>query len=191
MSLTPGFADPVLGAQSCFRALLTAMSRPGLVQTIGGLADPPPGLDIATAGAALTLLDAETPLHHDAGAAANEWLAFHAGCPMAETPAEAAFVIATGEAPSLAVLNAGTDEIPESGATIIIQVKSLTEGSGWRLTGPGIEREHRLAVEGLPAGFAADRAKLARHFPRGVDVVLCAGDKLAAIPRTTRIEETR
>ena len=35
--LTPGFAAPVPAAQSCFRALLEAMSRPGLIQTLTAL----------------------------------------------------------------------------------------------------------------------------------------------------------
>ena len=35
------------------------------------------------------------------------------------------------------------------------------------------------------AAWAANRAR----FPRGVDVVLCAGDRIAALPRSVTIEE--
>jgi alpha-D-ribose 1-methylphosphonate 5-triphosphate synthase subunit PhnH len=43
-------------------------------------------------------------------------------------------------------------------------------------------------VAGLPLEFwDAARANAAR-FPRGVDLLLCAGDRLAALPRTTRVE---
>lgn len=190
MSLTPAFADPVLGAQACFRALLEAMSRPGRVQSVSGPAEPPPGLDAATAAAALTLLDAETPLWHDAGPEAGEWLAFHTGCPIVADPGEADFLIATGAPPALAALRTGSDEAPQEGATLILQLASLAEGAGLTLSGPGIEREHRLAAA-LPAPLLGQRAALARLFPRGIDLVLCAGERLAAIPRTTIIEEAR
>ena len=104
-------------------------------------------------------------------------------------PTDAAFVLAAGAPPALATLNAGTEEEPERGATLIIQVAALEEGRGWRLTGPGIEHEHRLHVEGMPAGFIAEWVANRALFPRGVDVVLCAGDRLAALPRTVAITE--
>ena len=50
-------------------------------------------------------------------------------------------------------------------------------------------QQHRLQVEGLPQAFLADWATNGARFPRGIDLVLCAGDRLAALPRTTRIEE--
>ena len=74
-------------------------------------------------------------------------------------------------------------------STPAAQVAALEAGSGWRLRGPGIEHEHRLAVQGLPADFLAQwQANLAR-FPRGADLVLCCGETLAALPRGTMIEE--
>jgi alpha-D-ribose 1-methylphosphonate 5-triphosphate synthase subunit PhnH len=186
--VTPGFADPVLGAQAAFRAVLEATSRPGRVQRIAGLAPPAP-LAPAAAAALLALADPATPVWTDAGEEARAWLAFHAGCPFAAAPEHAAFVLATAAPPPLARLQAGSEEEPERGATLILQLAGLAEGRGWRLTGPGIEREHRLAAEGIPPGFAAERAALAPLFPRGVDVLLCAGEALAALPRTTRLEE--
>lgn len=186
--IRPAFAEPVLDSQSCFRAVLEAMSRPGRVQRLTMPLDAPAPLAPASAAVLLTLVDSEAPLWLDAGAEAEGWIRFHAGCAL--VPAgEAFFLLATGTPPCLADLRQGSDESPQDGATLIIQVESLEDGAGWQLTGPGIEKEHRLAVTGLPAGFVAERAKLARNYPRGVDVILCAGDRLAALPRTTRIEE--
>jgi alpha-D-ribose 1-methylphosphonate 5-triphosphate synthase subunit PhnH len=189
MSLTPGFADPVPAAQACFRALLEAMARPGRVQRLAELPDAPAPLVPAAAAALLTLADAETPVWTDAGPAAEQWLRFHAGCPLVTDPAAAAFLLATGTPPALATLDPGIEEEPHRSATLILQVAALAEGDGWALSGPGIETVHRLCVAGLHAGFAADWAANAARFPRGVDVVLCAGPHLAALPRTTRIEE--
>jgi alpha-D-ribose 1-methylphosphonate 5-triphosphate synthase subunit PhnH len=189
LGLTPAFADPVLGAQGCFRALLEAMARPGRPQRITGPATPPAPLGAAAAAALLTLADADTPVWTDAGAAAEAWLRFHAGCPLVADPAAAGFLLATGTPPALATLAQGSEEEPHRSATLLLQVAGLQEGSGWRLTGPGIEREHRLRVQGLPADFTTQWAANRAGFPRGVDVVLCAGEWLAALPRTTRVEE--
>jgi alpha-D-ribose 1-methylphosphonate 5-triphosphate synthase subunit PhnH len=86
-------------------------------------------------------------------------------------------------------LDPGTDEEPERGATLILEVTSLQEAPGWLLSGPGIRDTHRLRVEGAPAGFLLDWAANRARFPRGVDVILCAGTRIAALPRTVRIEE--
>ncbi len=82
----------------------------------------------------------------------------------------------------------GTDEEPESSATLILQVAALGEGRRLVLSGPGLEGEAALFVAGLPDGFVAEWAANRRRFPRGVDVILCAGDQLAALPRTVGIE---
>ena len=53
----------------------------------------------------------------------------------------------------------------------------------------GIAGTAALTVAGLPGGFWAQRTALAPLFPRGLDVVLTCGGRLAALPRTTRTEE--
>lgn len=187
--LTQGFTDPVLDAQATFRAVLEATSRPGRIQRAGtGLAPPAP-MNRAAAAVLLTLADADTPLWHDAGTEAEAWLRFHGGAPVADAAAAAAFVLATGTPPALATLAQGNEEEPQGGATLVLQVAALIEGEGWRLTGPGIECEHRLRVEGLPDGFLAAWAANRAGFPCGVDVLLCAGDRLAALPRSVMIAE--
>ncbi|WP_240046754.1 phosphonate C-P lyase system protein PhnH [Paracraurococcus ruber] len=183
-----GFADPVLDAQACFRAVLEAMARPGRVHRVAAPPEPPAPLAAAAAAVLLTLADADTPAWLDAGAGAEAWLRFHAGCPLAASPAQAGFVLACGAPPRLAALAQGTEEEPHRSATLILQVKALEPGAGWRLTGPGIEREHRLLVEGMPPDFPAQWAANRAGFPCGVDVILCAGDRLAALPRTTALE---
>jgi alpha-D-ribose 1-methylphosphonate 5-triphosphate synthase subunit PhnH len=181
----PGFADPVLNAQACFRAVLEAMSRPGRVQPVVVPPEVPPGLSPAAAAVLLTLVDAATPLRLAAGAEAEAWVRFHCGCPFLRD--NASFVLDPGA--TLMELDPGTDEEPERGATLILEVAELEEGNGWRLRGPGIADEHRLRVCGAPPGFAADWARNHARFPRGADAILCAGTRIAALPRSIRIEE--
>lgn len=181
----PGFVDPVLDAQGCFRAVLQAMSRPGTVQDIVAPPELPPGLSPAAAAVLLTLVDATTPLRLAADAEAAAWLRFHCGCPLVSEGA--AFVL--DPAASLRDLDAGTDEEPHRSATLILEVAGLAEGAGWRLTGPGIRDAHRLRVAGAPAGFVAEWALNHARFPRGVDVVLCAGTRIAALPRSVTVED--
>jgi alpha-D-ribose 1-methylphosphonate 5-triphosphate synthase subunit PhnH len=181
----PGFADPVLESQACFRAVLEAMSRPGRILPVVPPPELPPGLSPAAAAVLLTLVDAATPLRLAAGAEAESWVRFHCGCPLVVDGA--AFVL--DPAAALLELDPGTEEEPERGATLILEVASLEASAGWRLTGPGIEAEHRLKVAGAPAGFVADWARNRARFPCGVDAILCAGSRIAALPRTVRIEE--
>ena len=204
--LAPGFADPVHDAQAVFRAVLRAMSRPGEVQDLSlafgpGFAPPVP-LAPASAAACLALLDLDTRLWLDGGgrdvAAALAYLSFHTGAPRTETTAEADFAVVTDGAmtPRLNCFSVGTDELPERSTTLIVQVAALESGDadgagegGWRLTGPGIDGRAYLSVDGLRKGLAGELALNSELFPRGVDLILCAGPRLVALPRTTRIEE--
>lgn len=182
----PGFADPVHDSQACFRAVLDAMARPGQVHTITAVLSPPPGLAPATAAVLLTLADADTPIWLDgAMAAAQGWIAFHCGAPIG-APGAAALACAAGPV-RLADFQAGSDDAPELGATVILQVGSLTSGAGFTLAGPGLAAPASLTVDGLPDGFVAQWAANRALFPRGVDMILCAGDKVAALPRTVAI----
>jgi alpha-D-ribose 1-methylphosphonate 5-triphosphate synthase subunit PhnH len=188
MSLdVPGFADPVLGAQSSFRAVLAAMSRPGTLHAAGETLTPPAPLDPATSAVLLTLIDAETPLHAAQGTEpAQDWIAFHTGAPFADR--QAPFVLAL-DMPPLATLNPGTDDAPEDSATLILQVASLGEGTPYRLAGPGLAHPAVLLVEGLPPDFVARWNANHALYPRGIDLILCAGSTLTALPRSLRITE--
>jgi alpha-D-ribose 1-methylphosphonate 5-triphosphate synthase subunit PhnH len=185
----PGFADPVGEAQATFRAVLDAMARPGGLHQVADWLTAPPPLDQTTAAVLLTLVDNETPLWLDGAAvAAREWLAFHCGAVVVEAMDQAAFAVALS-LPDLAALSPGSHEAPEASATLILQVDTLGCGRRYRLSGPGLREPAILAAQGLPHRFVADWQRNHALYPRGVDVILCAGSTLAALPRSVSIEE--
>jgi alpha-D-ribose 1-methylphosphonate 5-triphosphate synthase subunit PhnH len=185
----PGFVDPVGEAQATFRAVLDAMSRPGRLHQVGeGLSAPVP-LDSATAAILLTLVDNETPLWLDpTAAAARDWLAFHCGAMVVDAPGNAAFALALS-LPDLSLLSAGSHEAPERSATLILQIAALGKGTQYRLFGPGLREPMVLAATGLPTNFVQAWRQNHALYPRGVDIVLCAGRMLTALPRSVSIEE--
>lgn len=184
----PGFADPVRDSQACFRAVLDAFARPGSIHGVGAPLEPPAPLCRATAAALLTLVDGDTPLWVDeAAGAAWDWIAFHCGAVRAGMGA-AGFGLALGGV-RLAGFAAGSDDAPEDGATVVMQVAALGAGRRLRLSGPGLQHPALFAVDGVADGFVAEWAANRALFPRGVDLVLCAGDRLAGLPRSVTIEE--
>jgi alpha-D-ribose 1-methylphosphonate 5-triphosphate synthase subunit PhnH len=185
----PGFADPVGEAQATFRAVLDAMARPGRLQQAGERLAAPAPLDPATAATLLTLIDNETPLWFDHSAVpARGWLAFHCGAIIVDGPERATFALALS-LPDLTTLSAGTHEAPESSATLILQIAALGSGTRYRLSGPGLREPTLLAAAGLSREFTAAWQQNHALYPRGVDVVLCAGTTLTALPRSVSIEE--
>ena len=187
-TLSAGFADPVTDAQHCFRAVLEAMSRPGTVLQ-AGVEQPPPGLSRASAAVLLSLIDHETPLWLDPAAdAAWDWIAFHCGAPRTADLALAQFALAL-ILPDLSGLNTGTHETPETSTTVIAEVASLSAGHRYRLSGPGLRVPKIIAVDGLPRDFVEAWRRNHGVYPCGVDLILCAGDMVTALPRSVAIEE--
>lgn len=192
--MQPGFGDPVFDSQAVFRALLHAMSRPGMVNTLDIDLAPPAPLSPAAAAVCLTLADLDTPVWVTPGTPGNalSYLRFHCGCPMVENPAHAAFALITDgdHLPDLTRFSLGTQEYPDRSATLIIQVSGLeaVRTGGVRLTGPGIESMNRLAVRGLSDDFWAAFAANHQQYPLGWDVVFATEDRIASLPRSTRTE---
>jgi alpha-D-ribose 1-methylphosphonate 5-triphosphate synthase subunit PhnH len=189
-----GLADPVLDSQRIFRALLDAMANPGRIVELPGPESGMPPVHAAAAAVCLALLDLDTSVWLDERAARGgmaEFVRFHCGCQIVAAPEQARFalVLDTDAMPALARFDAGTDEFPDRSATVIVQTRGFSAGSGRRLTGAGIAGEARLDVSGLTAAFW--RALDANHalFPRGVDVLLTDGARLVALPRTTKVED--
>jgi alpha-D-ribose 1-methylphosphonate 5-triphosphate synthase subunit PhnH len=185
--LSPGFADPVADAQMCFRAVLDAMARPGRVLAVGLVSTPTP-LCASAAAVLLTLADHETPLWLDEAAAPSRvWISFHTGAPIV-SPETAMFVLAFS-LPDLDGLAKGSDELPETSATVILQVKSLTTGRRFVLEGPGLREPGTVTVDGLPPDFVTIWQQNHGLYPRGIDLILCCGHQLTALPRSVSIRE--
>jgi alpha-D-ribose 1-methylphosphonate 5-triphosphate synthase subunit PhnH len=186
------FGDPPLASQAAFRAALDALARPGRIQRVLSDAQHPSGAAASAAALALALLDPDCTLWlapRLAQGSAAAWLRFHTGCRIVSQLCEAQFLWSDADQlPPLQTLAQGSEFEPEAAATCFVQVDALQTGAGWRLNGPGIERTELLTVCGLDAAFVAQWRANHASFPRGVDLLLCAGDCVAGLPRTTAIE---
>ncbi len=187
-----GFSDKVSSAQGAFRSVLDAMARPGLAPAIEVDFEAPAGLGPAMAALALTLFDHDTPVWRDEalnGEAVARWMRFHTGAPLTGDPAQAAFAL-IGDPSKLSGFDRfalGTSDYPDRSTTLILQVASLTTGAPLLLRGPGIKGEAVLAPDPLPPGFLSMCEANHVLFPRGVDLVFCTAEGIAALPRTTRV----
>lgn len=209
-----GFASPAQASQSVFRSVLDAVSRPGRVmqldaQMLAGMVAPVAlqgRVGRAMAALWLTLLDAETTLGLGGALATPQAAAFcrfHTGVRVAANPLDAAFVAWRHEElmPSFwEQTNPGTDEQPQTGSTLMVEVATLatereahapSDGAvpthALRLRGPGIEHEHRLHIGGPTRALWERRIAQQRDLPCGLDLILCCGERIAAIPRSTRV----
>jgi alpha-D-ribose 1-methylphosphonate 5-triphosphate synthase subunit PhnH len=184
----PGFADPVAGAQSAFLAALNALARPGQIQATGETLAPPAPLGQAAAALLLTLADTDTRVFlAPAYAPAADWIRFHCGAPVVTDIADADFIVADS-LPDLATLATGTDEQPQDGATLLLHCTSLRQGPTFHIAGPGLPAPATLTAD-LPPDFPARWAANHALFPRGIDLILCAGSELLALPRSLHITE--
>lgn len=192
-SIIPGFEDASRDAALGFRAILAAMSRPGWVADLPVTLQAAGGLNPVSAMIALSLCDHETPvwLHRDFGPDAEAYVKFHCSSPLVAEPGEATFAFFAGcpEPDQLDGLRIGTADYPDTSATAIIQVSALQQGTGARLAGPGIKDIAHLQVEGLSDAFWRWHRRNHELFPLGVDVIFAAPSSLAALPRTTKVQE--
>ncbi|MBG0774811.1 MAG: phosphonate C-P lyase system protein PhnH [Desulfovibrionaceae bacterium] len=190
--IRPGMANPVMDCQAVFRALLLTMSRPGTIATLGRRLAPPAPLTPAAAAVFLTLADMDTPVWLGDAATPElcTYLRFHCGCPIVREPGRAAFaLVADGRRlPELDGFAAGHQEYPERSATLVLQVTGFDTASGVRLTGPGVNGETVLGVDGLSPGFWPAFMDNHSRFPLGYDAILCSEDEIAALPRSVRVE---
>lgn len=190
-----GFVDATHDAQAVFRSVLEALSRPGRLQTLeasDGLQAPAP-LSRGLTALLLTLLDTETSLHLSGPLASDTaWMycRFHTGVQRAGEPAQADFVATQAAHAQLDDLRLGDDDMPQQGATLIIDTVSLAleRGAGLKLSGPGIEHVQRMGLCGLPMAFWQQRIAMQPLFPRGVDLLLVCGSQLIGVPRSTVIQ---
>jgi len=187
-----GFADPVLQSQATFRAILNALSRPGTLVDAGAGLEPPAPLGAAAAAALLALADYETPLWISPAFASGDvaaWVKFHTGAPSAASPKTAAFALIdlAADPLDLAAFAEGSAEYPDRSTTLIAQVASLSTAGPLRLFGPGVRGEAAFGFTPCPSDFTAQWRANGEGFPLGVDLILAAGGRLAALPRSARL----
>jgi alpha-D-ribose 1-methylphosphonate 5-triphosphate synthase subunit PhnH len=194
-----GFVDPVASAQTTFRAVLAASSRPGTVWPIGVELSPPAPLSRGAAAVALTLCDRDTPVWLDPSLCATDavaaWLRFHCGVKVVEQPEAASFAFAANPRalPPFQHFNLGTDDYPDRSTTIVLLIETFQRGHNLVLQGPGIRNHQSLQAAPLPDDISQWLKSNRSLFPRGVDLLLVSADQIAALPRSVRLctEETR
>ena len=190
-----GFADPVFDAQATFRSVMDATANPGRIEEVSAEPDMPDQLAASLAATALTLIDHDTPVFLDRSFASDRDIAaslsFHTGCRFVDGPSRAAFALIGDpqECRELSRFAQGTLEYPDRATTLLLQLVRLDDAAGLRLRGPGIRGFRDLAAAPLPSSFAQELRANRERFPQGVDLLLCCGTRLAALPRSTRIEE--
>ncbi|MEL7109703.1 MAG: phosphonate C-P lyase system protein PhnH [Pseudomonadota bacterium] len=189
-AVQPGFPDPVLDAQACFRKLLDALSRPGIAQALDVPSAPAP-LNQATAGLALTLMDFDTPIYLSASLhteAIISWLRFHCSAPITTVPKEASFAILQqgDDWPSLDEFHPGDAKYPDRSTSLVLQIASLESGPSVTLEGPGIKTTVDINPDGMPPSFWNERTENVAGFQLGVDCYLTADNRVIGLPRTTR-----
>ncbi|MBC9246892.1 phosphonate C-P lyase system protein PhnH [Paracoccus sp. 11-3] len=182
--LSGGFTDAPVQSARAFREILEAMARPGTIRRVEG-ALPPAPLSVAAGVTLLTLCDATTPLHlagRCGAQAVKDWIAFHIGAPLFDAP-DADFAL--GHWADLQPVNRfriGQPDYPDRSATLIVERDVLSD-DGPALTGPGIQLRTHLNLPEVQA-FHANRAL----FPLGFDTIFTAGNQIACLPRSTRVE---
>ncbi len=192
MTLMTAFNLPVQDAQQSFRRLLKAMSEPGVIVALHSLQHGWKPLNIASTSVLLTLADNDTPVWISDALSNDVTLQnvrFHTNTPISQVPEHAQFAVAdsTITAEQLNALAQGTDVAPDTSATLILQVPSLSGGRMLRLTGAGI-REERMIAPQLPDCVIHELTERPHPFPLGIDLILTCGERLLAIPRTTHVE---
>src|SRR4051794_27133895 len=144
-SVSRGFADPVLDAQSVFRTVMMALARPGTIADLAGgriWAPAPPTTALAAIG--LSLCGHETPVWLDAALSAEpdvaSFIKFQTGASLAGDPAKAgfAFAIDMESLPPLSAFAQGSDDYPDRSTTLVLAVAALGRGRNAILAGPGI-----------------------------------------------------
>jgi len=188
-----GFGHAAYDSNAVFRALLDAMSRPGRIYDLPVNVSAPDGLNATATATLLAMADMDTTVWLSASSAtkaAGDHLKFHCGCPISTDVKQADFAVAriSDDLSFVNDLAVGNAEYPDQSATLILMVDEITNSPSMILSGPGIKDTHSLAVKNLPESIHRWRADNHHLFPCGVDVIFASPTRIAALPRTTRIE---
>ncbi|MCV6588994.1 MAG: phosphonate C-P lyase system protein PhnH [Marinobacterium sp.] len=196
--LIAGFENPVAQCQQAFRQLLSATSEPGTLQTMVATDAQPAGLNTASWSLALSLFDADCTVWLSPVLAAQPALVsnllFHCQTRLVEHADEADFALCNAdELDTLQPFSFGSAEYPATSTSLILQVPALSDecslsaGSGWTLTGPGIKFSRHLCVAGLQDSLQQELIHSRNRFPCGIDCFFTCDHTLVALPRSTQL----
>lgn len=176
MPAKPRPSDAETYANSAFDALLWALSRPGLTRRLPEAGESP----IVAA-----LLDRECRVHATDPLLLPEIM--RTGAEIAEiAKADHVFLGTLTGAEPLSQVAVGSDLYPDDGATVILRGK-IGSGQALRLSGPGVDGNLTVQIDGMPDGFwAARNARL--RYPMGFDLFILDGAEILGLPRSTQIE---
>jgi len=176
MLTTPAPDAEETQANAAFEAALWACSRPGLPRQL-----PAPG----EAALIAALLDRECAAY--AGDPLLIPALAQTGAGLVDLcQADHAFLGRLQDITLLGQCRTGSDLYPDQGATLVIRAK-FAQGPRIRLTGPGVDGAVVIQLDGLPAGFWQERARLIRY-PMGFDIFFLDGECLIGLPRSTKVE---
>ena len=187
-------------SQAAFRALLAALSRPGIPVTLpGDVVEPavPPSISVA-----LALVDVEVRVCVIDDVDDVDWagaLASVAGCMVG--PLEEAQMTIALRAPTpdeLRALSRGRADAPELGSRLLLACEQVGRLGGGEdpeqgavvltITGPGVDGAVRIGVGGLPVEVFETLEALNREFPMGIDTFMVASNGVVVgLPRSTRL----
>lgn len=189
--------DMVHDTQKVFRTILHCMSRPGTIGSLREMADRvTTSMESlpATFVTALTLLDREVSfavIGEDVKKT-EELIAAYTMAAKQKLP-EADYVFITKQAAKEQIYDVfqqvkiGTLEDPQQSATIILETE-FSQGGKWSLEGPGIKTTREISIHDA-SQWLAERHKLNKEFPIGIDMILVDDlSNVMCLPRTTAIK---
>jgi alpha-D-ribose 1-methylphosphonate 5-triphosphate synthase subunit PhnH len=168
--------------QRNYRAILDAMSRPGLVKPVFWRDQ---NRDVVIAVLA-TLLDSEVSLcDYDRLLLTEHWPLLQAR----QAPADAAdYVLCDGGKFQDFQPRLGTLSSPEHATTLILKVDQLAKGDQvLSLSGPGVNATLTCSIAGLHPDWLKHREDWVCAFPLGIDLLLVDHAGVVALPRTTKV----
>ena len=161
-----------------YEALLNALARPGEAQLL-----PATGFEVA----GTCLLDLEVSFFASDVILSRQLQ--RTGARQAEPEnADYLFFPTLHEAAVAEATKAGRGDrlYPERAATLFIGAH-FNHGRRLDLTGPGIQGERQIRIDGVAPAFWAERTRACRY-PLGWDVFLIDGAKVIGLPRSTKLE---
>lgn len=172
----PQPSDIETRTNASFDALMWALSRPGLVRQL-----PAAGM----AGIVEALIDRECRVYTQSDTLRMQ--ATRAGAEIVgPEKADHVFVEALSDPTLLNQVSMGSDLYPETGATLVAPAR-FGDGQLLRLTGPGVNGEATVRIDGVPPSFWEKRDEVMRY-PMGFELFLIDGNEVLGVPRTTVVE---